>query len=80
MLPLPISQHGIELSEFWLEFGATHREATGSCAQLVKWLRMGTAAGPVLPEASFHCTLVRRRLKNSSLGVFLDRLMAGFIV
>lgn len=80
MLPLQISQHSIKLPEFGLEFGATHREATGSCAQAVKWVRMGTVAGPVLPEASFHCTLVRRRLKHSRLGVFSDRLMAGFIV
>lgn len=47
----------------------THREAAGKCAQAV-----GSGGvirdRPVPPEASFYCTLVRRRLEHSGLKVF----------
>lgn len=46
----------------------------------MKWVRRGIFVGLILPKGSFYCTLVRRRLEHSGLGVFLDSLMAGFIV
>lgn len=61
-----------ELSNTEIEcqhLGVTHREAAGKCAQAV-----GSGGvirdRPVPPEASFYCTLVRRRLEHSGLKVF----------
>lgn len=40
----------------------------------------GVFVGLILRKAWFYCTMVRRRLEHSGLGVFLDRLMVGFVV